>query len=572
MRIAAAWLLLTSAIASAQILPLPPRATNAPTGNAFAKQITSLGIAERDQEVAAQILGGNVPDWMRRLDPVTVSRIIDGGSNSLTFFVTADYLGVGTEDDFFRAPMMPMTAQRIADRLGCVLPTRVMVDAIYNAAEVKLAPQPISPSAAMTTVPVFIKHNEAVQAQLAGRERGELVAGDQKDVVVSARLEKSPGKVAIYGWHGTNGVPIQPLFLGHSAGWVDYSHGVRLVDKRVVLNGTNTTVEDILADGKLCSLLSDEGVVANPRYDTNPIIFLPTGSFGEHVATFKIEPDTRVQINEGADFAPGRPMLLIFYALPNGNTIEETVGRGARPGDDWHFGIQQIGAQTRFLRGVITNQAVVVAYLQAESLSWPSWRAKHGDGGIPGILASVKHIYEAPSTQIVLAGHSGGGSLIFGYLNTVEKVPADVRRIAFLDSDYAYDSARGHGEKLAAWLKASADHVLCVLAYNDAIARLDGQPFVTVEGGTWGRSHAMLRDLATQFDFTSTTNGVGLERYSALDGRVQFLLHENTERKILHTVQVQRNGFIQAILAGTAQEGRGYEYFGPAAYTNWIAP
>ena len=353
---------------------------------------------------------------------------------------------------------------------------------------------------------------------------------------------------------------------------MDYSHGIRLVDKRVVLNGTNRTVEEILADDKLCSLLSDEGVVANPRYDTNPIIFLPTGSFGERAATFTIEPDTRVQVNEGTDFAPGKPVLLILYALPNGNTIEETVGRGARPGGDWHFGIQQIGAQTRFLRGVITNRAVVVAYLQAENLSWPSWRAKHGDSGIPGILAAVKHIYNAHPMETVLAGHSGGGSLIFGYFNTVEKVPADVRRIAFLDSDYAYDSARGHGDKLAEWLRGPPEHFLCVLAYNDAIARLDGQPFVTLEGGTWGRSHAMLRDLATQFDFTSTTNGVGLERYSALDGRVQFLLHTNPERKILHTVQVQHNGFIQAILAGTAQEGRGYEYFGPEAYTNWIAP
>jgi len=50
------------------------------------------------------------------------------------------------------------------------------------------------------------------------------------------------------------------------------------------------------------------------------------------------------------------------------------------------------------------------------------------------------------------------------------------------------------------------------------------------------------------------------------------LLHENPERKILHTTQVQRNGFIQAVLAGTAQEGRGFEYFGPEAYTNWISP
>jgi hypothetical protein len=171
-----------------------------------------------------------------------------------------------------------------------------------------------------------------------------------------------------------------------------------------------------------------------------------------------------------------------------------------------------------------------------------------------------------------LSGHSGGGSFLFGYLNSVDKIPDDIERIAFLDSDYAYDSSRGHGDKLTAWLQSSEQHFLCVFAYNDAIARLDGKPFVSAEGGTWGRSHAMLRDLATHFDFTSQTNSAGLQLHSALGGRIEFLLHENHERKILHTVQVERNGFIHAMLTGTPEENRGYEYFGARAYTNWISP
>jgi hypothetical protein len=47
---------------------------------------------------------------------------------------------------------------------------------------------------------------------------------------------------------------------------------------------------------------------------------------------------------------------------------------------------------------------------------------------------------------------------------------------------------------------------------------------------------------------------------------------ENPERKILHTVQVERNGFIHAMLSGTAAEGKGYDYFGERVFTNWIAP
>jgi len=573
--------LVLATIASAQVLPLPPRATNAPAGNAFAQQIISSQGWERDREIQAQILAGNVPESLRHLVPVTVSSASGGRTNSLTFYVTPDYLGIGTDDDFFRAPMMPATAQRIADELHCTMPTRKMADAIYSQAKVKLVPQPIPPSAAMTTVPVFLAHNEIVHTQLVALAAppAALVAGHQKDVVISARLADSPGKVAIYGWHRINGAAIQPLYLGHSESWVDYSHGIRLIANNVFLNGTNTTAAQVLADPELCNLLSDEGVVTSPRYDTNPVVFIPTGHFGERTADFVIDPDVRVQINDPqpSNFASNKPVLLIFYALPNGNTIEQTVGRLPKPGDDWHFDIQHIGAQTRLLRSFDTNKTIVVALLEAKSRSWPAWRKQYGDAGIPGIVARVEglvsHDEKTHRGKILrLSGHSGGGSFIFGYLNSVEKIPDDIERIAFLDSDYAYDPARGHADKLTAWLQSSEQHFLCVLAYNDAIARLDGKPFVSAEGGTWGRSHAMLRDLAAHFDFTSETNSFGLERHSALSGRIEFLLHENPDRKILHTVQVERNGFVHAMLTGTLEENRGYEYFGARAYTNWISP
>ena len=159
--------------------------------------------------------------------------------------------------------------------------------------------------------------------------------------------------------------------------------------------------------------------------------------------------------------------------------------------------------------------------------------------------------------------------MLFGYLNAVKMIPEDVVRLAFLDSTYSYDRALGHRDKLADWLKRSDRHFLCVLAYNDAVALLDGKPFVSADGGTWGKSHELQRDLAETFRFTSRTNA-GFERFSALDGRVQFLLKENPERKILHTVQVERNGFIQSLLSGSPRESRGYEYFGPRAYSKWI--
>ncbi len=303
-------------------------------------------------------------------------------------------------------------------------------------------------------------------------------------------------------------------------------------------------------------------------------VFEDSASFGERVAQFTIEPEVRVHVNAPAEaeMASGRPVQLILYALPNGNTTEQTIGRTLKPGDDWHFDIQHIGAQTRFLRELVTNRTIVIAYLEAESKSWPAWRRKHGDDGIPGIIGRIEGLFPAQPLEVVLTGHSGGGSFTFGYLNCVDCIPDDITRIAFLDSNYAYDAERAHDAKLLAWLEASPTHYLCVLAYHDSIALLDGKTFVSANGGTWGRSHAMLEDLGRKLSFDSRTNAAGLGMHSALDGRVQFLLKENPDRKILHTVQVERNGFIHAMVMGTPLENRGYEYFGERAYTNWIMP
>ena len=366
---------------------------------------------------------------------------------------------------------------------------------------------------------------------------------------------------------------------------------------------------EVLADPKLCRLISDEGVVTNGRYATSgapstssaswsssfslsdntlkrelqpnhaepvlgaplfPRLFTASGNFGEWTREINLPDDVRIVINAPAKefFSPMKPVLLVFYALPNGNTIEQTIGKKLSPGDDWHFNIQHIGAQTRWLRNVITNKSIVVAYLEAGIKSWPMWRKTHDDRRIAEILDGVRGIFSSNKAEVLFASHSGGGGLMFGYLNAVEKIPGDVTRIAFLDSDYGYET-KLHADKIKNWLAASSENHLCVLAYQDYLALLNGKTFVSEAGGTWGRSHLMLGDLSAQFQFSNKTNG-GLETFLALNGQIEFLLKENPEKKIFHTVQVERNGFIQALLSGTADAGKGYEYFGGRAYTNWI--
>lgn len=267
----AGWLVATQWInASAADLELPPRRADAPGGMAFATSIAGRDLAAWEREVSAEVEKGNVPQFWRSFVEVRVAGEGGSGHGSAIYFVAPDYFCIGSDDDYFLTPLSPKVAQALADRLGCVLPTRKMVDDIYRAAPVKLPPAPFPPDAAMTTIPAFTEHNHLIRAQraatLPAHPLGSLVAGHKKDVVVTAQLATSPGKVAIYGWHKRAATPIQPLYLGHGEGWVDYSHGVRFVMRELSVNGIATRVDAVLADPELSGLLSDEGVIAAPRY------------------------------------------------------------------------------------------------------------------------------------------------------------------------------------------------------------------------------------------------------------------------------------------------------------------
>jgi hypothetical protein len=560
-------LLLPLACLASDGVNLPPRASNAPGGAAIAARISAMDLPTREKAIVAEVMAGNVPESWRRFVAITVIRTIRDQKVIAQYLVAPDYLAVGSNEDSLLTPLSPRSAQVIADRLECVLPTRRMVDDIYHAATLKLDPKPIPPSPAMVKVKTWVQHQATIREQASGA--AGLIAGHKKDVVVTNQLTTKPGAVAIYGWHRAEASPIQPLYLGHTESWVDYSHGIRLVARAMKVNGKPTTVEEVLANPELSELLSDEGTIPNPRYPKPPdnSAAIPQ----EKLETLTFEPGVRVVLNSPAKDDSARPVRLILFALPSGNSIEQTIGRRINPGEDWHFEIQHIGAQTRWLRERLSDASLVVAYLECEGKSWPAWRKKHdpGDTRIPEIVEALRQRFASRKVKLVLSGHSGGGSFTFGFLNGVERIPDDVERIAFLDSNYAYDSAKSHGDKLTAWLSASESHYISVIAYEDYIALLDGKTFVSEKGGTWGRSQAMLADLGGKFPFSSETDD-DWERHTALDGRVKFFMRKNPAKAVLHTRLVEFNGFIHGLLAGTALENRDYTFFGPRVYDRFI--
>lgn len=233
------------------------------SGTAFYQEAAAMGWQARDSLAVAAVFRGQVPSFFKKFKTIRVE-IVDTLTGKLIrarFFVSPDYLSVGTNRDWVRVPLTPMAAQRIADTLGCSLPTRKMVDAIWRAARVRLSPVPMY--AFRDSTPTMWHHHLIIEGQRQGKKG--LIAGIKKDVVISKKLQTSgkTDRVAIYGWHYPNGQPIQPLYTGHINWYVDYSHGIRLVHRKVwvVLPGKMgrwMDMTEILADKRLRSLLSDE--------------------------------------------------------------------------------------------------------------------------------------------------------------------------------------------------------------------------------------------------------------------------------------------------------------------------
>lgn len=301
-----------------------------------------------------------------------------------------------------------------------------------------------------------------------------------------------------------------------------------------------------------------------PGFSTSPW-------FDEQITTFNYPSGIRIHINAPSveSFDPSRPVMLILYALPNGNTIEQTAGKIMKPGDDWHYDIQHIAAQTRFLRQQVRDYNYVVVYLEARQKSWPAWKKQQKQPAqvISSLVAYLKACFRDYDPSIVLSGHSGGGRFIFSYIDAFDEIPDNVVRISFLDSNYGYE--HHYGDKLIKWLRASPTHQLTVLAYNDSIALYNGKPFVSATGGTWYRSKMMQVYFAEHFDFDRQEDDSFI-RYRALNGQIRILLKKNPTREIFHTIQVEKNGFIHSMLTGTAAENERYQYYQDRVYDQWI--
>lgn len=282
--------------------------------------------------------------------------------------------------------------------------------------------------------------------------------------------------------------------------------------------------------------------------------------------------DVFLTVNEPSVLDKTKKTKIIIYALPNGNTIEWTAGKKMDKDDDWHYDIQHIAAQTRFLRMNTTPEYnYIVVYAMASQKSWGTWRSVHSADSatiLPNIIADMVAMYKQYKPTVILSSHSGGGYFIFEYIKRVKKISPAIERIVFLDSTYGYDEQE-HKEKLSSWIKTSKEHFLNVTSYQDSTVVFNGKPLVSPHGGTWWRSKKMQQDLSSSVSFVKNDTSDML-LFAHNNGQVQFKLIKNPEGLIWHTVLVEKNGFIDSILTGTAAAGVGYSFWGQRAYGQYI--
>ncbi len=268
-------------------LKIPPRPSNAMSGSQFMNSISMLSFQEREERILTEITSGNIPNFLRNLIEIK-SNFADanGTIHSVIYEVMPDYLAIGSDDDFCRIPMGPITAQKIADIFGAAMPTSKLVDNIYTNSKVKLAPKFYTPVGNENEkVAKFVLHNDDIEISRVanGGNLGELTGGIKKDVIISNKIT-DPARthhVVIYGWHQLNGNPIQPIYNGHINTYVDYSHGVRLLNSQILIDSVVSDYKTILTDDVLYKILSNEnGVMERPSYLKNDGVPEKPKSFG----------------------------------------------------------------------------------------------------------------------------------------------------------------------------------------------------------------------------------------------------------------------------------------------------
>ncbi len=103
--------------------------------------------------------------------------------------------------------------------------------------------------------------------------------------------------------------------------------------------------------------------------------------------------------------------------------------------------------------------------------------------------------------------------------------------------------------------------VVPIAAINGKVRTLDGL-------GTTANPHPVQRAFIAE----EAGQSADYTRFRGMNGRIDIIVLNNPNDKILHTVLVEKNGFIHSLTFATPYENQAGKFYGPSAYQEWIQP
>ena len=203
-------------------------------------------------------------------------------------------------------------------------------------------------------------------------------------------------------------------------------------------------------------------------------------------------------------------------------------------------------------------------------MSWPEFRRTTTDSSrwISEFVESIKT--EVSAHEVVMACHSGGGSFLWGWINAHQELPEYLHRMIFLDANYSFSTEDGHDRKLVEWLTRSKENALIVIAYDDREIQLNGKKVVDSDGGTYRATERMRKSFSSEMEFSEVNDG-SFKNAIGLEGRIQLLVHQNPDNKILHTALVgEMNGLAVGMALAKKEIVPEIRLGEPRLYSEWI--
>ena len=135
---------------------IPPRPPGSPSGSRFARRIRDLEGESRDAAALAELLRGNLPDFLRELEPVRLWGADRGGRiHEGVVFVAPDYAAVGSDEDSFTYRLGSMPPASSLDPSGSPCRRRRSSIGVHEQAVLRLTPQPMASGPRMRSTDYF---------------------------------------------------------------------------------------------------------------------------------------------------------------------------------------------------------------------------------------------------------------------------------------------------------------------------------------------------------------------------------------------------------------------------------